>query len=61
MKYSEQEYAHNLEKEGWTKEETDHLFDMARRFDLRFPVIQVNWVLALSYAFSISMFYELEF
>ena len=39
--YSEQEYANNLEKEGWTKEETDHLFDLARRFALRFTVIQV--------------------
>jgi len=39
QQYSEQEYANNFEKEGWTKEETDHLFDLARRFDLRFHIM----------------------
>lgn len=28
-----------LHDDAWTKAETDHLFDLARRFDLRFVVI----------------------
>lgn len=27
----------------WTREETDRLFDMCERFDLRFIVIQGRW------------------
>ncbi|XP_064197785.1 DNA methyltransferase 1-associated protein 1-like [Anguilla rostrata] len=38
--YSEQEYQQHLHDDGWTKSETDHLFDLAQRFDLRFIVIQ---------------------
>uniref|UniRef100_A0A674GDV5 DNA methyltransferase 1-associated protein 1 n=1 Tax=Taeniopygia guttata TaxID=59729 RepID=A0A674GDV5_TAEGU len=37
--YSEQEYQMYLHDDAWTKAETDHLFDLARRFDLRFVVI----------------------
>uniref|UniRef100_H2YYY2 DNA methyltransferase 1-associated protein 1 n=1 Tax=Ciona savignyi TaxID=51511 RepID=H2YYY2_CIOSA len=37
--YSEQEYQRYLSKENWTEEETDHLFDLCRRFDLRWHVI----------------------
>ncbi|KAM6199827.1 DNA methyltransferase 1-associated protein 1 isoform 1-T1 [Sarcoramphus papa] len=37
--YSEQEYQMYLHDDAWTKTETDHLFDLARRFDLRFVVI----------------------
>uniref|UniRef100_A0A6I8RLN6 DNA methyltransferase 1-associated protein 1 n=1 Tax=Xenopus tropicalis TaxID=8364 RepID=A0A6I8RLN6_XENTR len=37
--YSEQEYQMYLHDDGWTKAETDHLFDLCRRFDLRFIVI----------------------
>lgn len=37
--YSEQEYQLYLHDDAWTKAETDHLFDLARRFDLRFVVI----------------------
>ncbi|XP_069591949.1 DNA methyltransferase 1-associated protein 1 isoform X4 [Ranitomeya imitator] len=37
--YSEQEYQLYLHDDGWTKTETDHLFDLCRRFDLRFIVI----------------------
>lgn len=28
---------------GWTKEETDYLFQMLKRFDLRFVVVQDRW------------------
>lgn len=37
--YSEQEYQLYLHDDGWTKAETDHLFDLCKRFDLRFVVI----------------------
>lgn len=37
--YSEQEYQLYLHDDGWTKAETDHLFDLCKRFDLRFIVI----------------------
>ncbi|XP_037762939.1 DNA methyltransferase 1-associated protein 1 isoform X1 [Chelonia mydas] len=37
--YSEQEYQMYLHDDAWTKVETDHLFDLSRRFDLRFVVI----------------------
>lgn len=37
--YSEQEYQLYLHDDGWTKAETDHLFDLCKRFDLRFVVV----------------------
>lgn len=37
--YSEQEYQMYLHDDSWTKAETDHLFDLCHRFDLRFIVI----------------------
>ncbi|CAB0012807.1 unnamed protein product [Nesidiocoris tenuis] len=38
--YTDAEYQSHLVAEGWTKPETDHLFDLCRRFDLRFVIIQ---------------------
>lgn len=37
--YTENEYSQHLKAEGWTKEETDHLIDLAKRFDMRFIVM----------------------
>lgn len=37
------EYNHHLATGGWSKQETDHLMDLARRFDLRFIVMQDRW------------------
>lgn len=54
--YSEQEYQLYLHDDAWTKAETDHLFDLSRRFDLRFVVIhdrydhqqfKVSWCLVI--------------
>ena len=39
LTYTAEEYEKYLQSETWTKEETDHLFDLCGRFDLRFPVI----------------------
>jgi len=41
--YTEVEYQHHLVTPGWTREETDHLMDLAQRFDLRFVVMQDRW------------------
>lgn len=40
MDYTDAEYSQHLKSEDWTKDETDHLFDLCQRFDLRFIVIQ---------------------
>ena len=39
VEYTDEEYDKYLQDEHWTKIETDHLFDLCRQFDLRFPVI----------------------
>ncbi|KAF5275371.1 hypothetical protein FQA39_LY06828 [Lamprigera yunnana] len=37
--YTDPIYQQHLQTENWTKEETDHLMDLARRFDLRFMIM----------------------
>lgn len=37
--YSDIEYQQHLRADGWSKEETDHLMDLAKRFDLRFVIM----------------------
>lgn len=37
--YSEDQYHANLQNDDWTKEETDYLLQLARDFDLRWPLI----------------------
>ncbi|KAH9626857.1 hypothetical protein KSS87_002257 [Heliosperma pusillum] len=39
IKYTDEEYDKYLTNPKWTKEETDTLFDLCQRFDLRFVVI----------------------
>ncbi|XP_022991708.1 SWR1-complex protein 4-like isoform X3 [Cucurbita maxima] len=39
VKYTDEEYEKFLKDPSWTKEETDQLFDLCERFDLRFVVI----------------------
>ena len=41
--YTEVEYQHHLVTSGWSRQETDHLMDLAQRFDLRFIVMQDRW------------------
>ncbi|XP_063971892.1 DNA methyltransferase 1-associated protein 1 [Diachasmimorpha longicaudata] len=41
--YSNAEYVQHLVSNGWTRAETDHLFDLCKRFDLRFIIIQDRW------------------
>ncbi len=37
--YTSQEYQLHLHDEKWTKQATDHLFDLCNRFDLRWVVV----------------------
>ncbi|KAG6593255.1 SWR1-complex protein 4, partial [Cucurbita argyrosperma subsp. sororia] len=39
VKYTDEDYEKYLNEPSWTKEETDQLFDLCERFDLRFVVI----------------------
>jgi len=41
--YTELEFNHHLATPGWTRQETDHLMDLASRFDLRFIVMADRW------------------
>jgi len=41
--FSDMEYQQLLHDESWSRAETDHLFDLAKRFDLRFIVIKDRW------------------
>jgi len=41
--YSDAQYQQHLQSESWSRAETDHLFDLARRFDLRFGVMRDRW------------------
>ncbi|XP_064626740.1 DNA methyltransferase 1-associated protein 1-like isoform X2 [Lineus longissimus] len=41
--YTDIEYTQHLHDESWTRLETDHLFDLAKRFDLRFVVMHDRW------------------
>ncbi|KAL7294912.1 hypothetical protein TKK_0011833 [Trichogramma kaykai] len=41
--YTHTEYVQHLVTSGWTEAETDHLFDLCKRFDLRFIIIHDRW------------------
>ncbi|KAK7100846.1 hypothetical protein V1264_023716 [Littorina saxatilis] len=41
--YSDLEYQQHLHDEGWTRQETDHLFDLSKRFDVRFITVHDRW------------------
>ena len=41
--YTEVEYNRHLTDSGWSRPETDHLMDLAQRFDLRFIVMADRW------------------
>ncbi|XP_043281115.1 DNA methyltransferase 1-associated protein 1 isoform X2 [Venturia canescens] len=41
--YTNAEYVQYLVKSNWTRAETDHLFELCRRFDLRFIIINDRW------------------
>lgn len=44
--YTDREYQEWLQSPEWTKEETDHLFGLAKEYDLRFIVMADRWEIA---------------
>ena len=43
LSYNDTEYNSLLSHSNWSKEETDHVFDLAKRFDLRFHIMIDRW------------------
>ncbi|XP_066996628.2 DNA methyltransferase 1-associated protein 1 isoform X2 [Anabrus simplex] len=41
--YNDVTYSQHLQCGSWSKDETDHLFDLCRRFDTRFIIIHDRW------------------
>ncbi|BFZ19518.1 hypothetical protein BsWGS_22557 [Bradybaena similaris] len=41
--FSDLEYQQHLHDDNWTRQETDHLFDLCKRFDIRFIVVHDRW------------------
>ena len=41
--YTHMEYQQHLHDESWTRPETDQLFDLCNKFDLRFVVMHDRW------------------
>ena len=41
--FSDLEYQQHLHAENWTRQETDHLFDLCKRFEVRFIVVHDRW------------------
>ena len=41
--YSDLEYQQHLHDDTWSRTETDALFEMCQRFDLRFVIMQDRW------------------
>ncbi|GAA6032693.1 hypothetical protein JCM8097_000745 [Rhodosporidiobolus ruineniae] len=46
FEYTDDEYAMWLKADDWSKAETDHLFELAHRYDLRFIVMADRWELS---------------
>lgn len=43
ISYTEEEYSDRLQHPSWTKSETDQLMELARKLELRWPVIYDRW------------------
>jgi DNA methyltransferase 1-associated protein 1 len=41
--YTNAEYQQHLNSDSWKREDTDHLFDLCQRFDLRFVLVNDRW------------------
>ncbi|KAI8143797.1 hypothetical protein BJV82DRAFT_668240 [Fennellomyces sp. T-0311] len=44
--YTDEDYEKHLTDAEWSKDETDYLFQLCRRFDLRFPIIEDRYSFA---------------
>lgn len=43
MTYTDAEYQQHLSGDNWSRSETDHLMELAKRFDMRFVVMHDRW------------------
>lgn len=43
VSFTDAEYNAHLQSETWSRAETDHLFDLGKRFDLRFIIMADRW------------------
>lgn len=43
MTYTDSEYEQYLQDNNWTRTETDVLFDLCRKFELKFLIIHDRW------------------
>lgn len=43
LEYSEEEYEKLLSSEDWTRDDTDKLIDLVKRFDMNFFIVQDRW------------------
>ncbi|XP_063680113.1 DNA methyltransferase 1-associated protein 1-like [Bolinopsis microptera] len=43
LMYTDEQYNGVLQQPGWTRANTDHLIELANKFDLRFVVMQDRW------------------
>ena len=43
MMYTDAEYQLHLSCDGWSRSETDHMMELAKRFDLRYVVMHDRW------------------
>ena len=41
--YSDLEYQQHLSDDSWSRQETDYLMDLSRKFDLRFIIMHDRW------------------
>ncbi|XP_059163538.1 DNA methyltransferase 1-associated protein 1-like isoform X2 [Physella acuta] len=41
--FSDLEYQQHLHDDNWTRQETDHLFELCKRFDVRFIIVHDRW------------------
>ncbi|RUS89692.1 hypothetical protein EGW08_002510 [Elysia chlorotica] len=41
--FSDLEYQQHLHDDRWTRQETEHLFDLCKRFEIRFVVVHDRW------------------
>ena len=41
--FSDLEYQLHLHDDKWTRQETEHLFDLCKRFEIRFVIVHDRW------------------
>ena len=50
ISYTDEEYRDKLQHDTWTRSETDHLLELVRKLELRWPVIYDRWFESYNYS-----------